>query len=57
MVSRKLTKELQVILQEDFNQNIEYKKAQKVANAFVSYFELLTKVSNKIRNQPKKLEI
>jgi hypothetical protein len=46
MLSQGLLNELKAIIKEDFRVEIEPKVLTEVANSFLRYFDLLTKVDN-----------
>lgn len=46
MVSAELVEELRMIIKEDYQLNLELQEAADVANALVSFFELLAKIDS-----------
>ena len=52
MISQQLTKELQMIIQEDYGVNLDAKEATQTANNLVECFDLLAKINheNRLKN-------
>ncbi len=52
MISKKLIDELQIIIKEDYGQELSFEQASSIAHAITSYFDLLAKLYHQNNSPP-----